>query len=440
MIRPRGARFGRAKRFARPFLYDRVMPVDVAVVSSLIEARRALETGQHVFLTHDDFSVDDELALKTAARERALLVISRTAILDGTPLGLANDVRRGTIGIIGTAGSAIQEVTTLIHQLGAGVSQAIRSGNRDLTDFIGGLATLAAIDLLAKDDATSLLVLLAKGPSSTIARRILDDAAATGKPVVACFLGVEPTALPTHTNVKLLTTFEGAALAAATQTIRSFRKAPGIGRPALDATVSTNRYCLRGLYSGGALAYEALSLLSEGTPQIGSNLTFRGSASLAHSAETHTIVALSQGGFREGRAHPIIDPTVRIARIRDVATDPRAAILLLDVILGHGAHPDPAGALLDAIGAVRSRHIVVIASVIGTDDDPQHRAAQVDKLSSAGVIVARSNAAATRYALGALGLVALSSAMLDDMTPLTEEVPAVAGTPLFGKILESTSN
>jgi succinyl-CoA synthetase alpha subunit len=279
------------------------MPSDVAVVASATEAHRALEAGQHVFLTNDDVPLDDELALKTAAGERGLLVISRTAILDGTPLGFANDVRRGTIGVIGTAGSASQEVTTLVDQLGAGVSQAIRSGNRDLSDFIGGLATVAAIELLAKDDATSLIVLLAKAPAARVAARVLDAASATGKPIVACLLGVEPAALPAYPNVKLLTTFEGAALSAATQTIRSFRKAPGLPRPTLDATIAPSRYCLRGLYAGGALAYEALALLAEATPQIASNLTFRGAASLAHSAETHTVVALSQGGFREGRAH-----------------------------------------------------------------------------------------------------------------------------------------
>jgi FdrA protein len=413
------------------------MSANLAIPHTVSDARRALEAGLHVFLSSDRMSIEDELALKTEARDRGLLVLSRTAIIDGVPLGITNAVRRGSIGIVGTTSSGIQEVSTLIHQLGAGVSHAIGTGSRDLSAEIGGMSTLQAIGLLARDEGTSLIVLIAQTPA--VAAEILDAAAATGKPVVACFLGADPATLPSHANVRLVSTLEGAALSAATQTIRSFRKTPGTRRPELDATIKPSRYCIRGLYSGSALAYESLFLLSEATPQIGSNLTFRGAASLAHSAETHTIVNLGQDPFREGRPHPIVDPTVRIARIRDVATDPRSAILLLDILLGFGAHADPAGALLDAIGAVRSRGIVVIASVTGTGDDPQNRAAQVQTLAGAGVIVARSNAAAARYAMGAVGLVGMSAAMLDDMTPLTDEKPEVAARPLFGSPLEVAS-
>jgi FdrA protein len=410
------------------------MSANLAIPHTVSDARRALEAGLHIFLSSDRLSIEDELELKSEARDRGLLVMSRTAVIDGTPLGIANAVRRGSIGVVGTSGSGIQEVSTLIHQLGAGVSHAIGTGGRDLSAEIGGISTLQAIELLGRDEGTSLIVLLATAPA--VASIILDAAAATGKPVVACFLGADPTTLPAHANVRLVSTLEGAALSAATQTIRSFRKTPGTRRPELDATVKPNRYCIRGLYSGSALAYESLFLLSEATPQMGSNLTLRGAASLAHSAETHTIVDLGQESFREGRPQPVVDPTVRIARIRDVATDPRSAILLLDILLGFGAHADPAGALLDAVGAVRSRGIVVIASVSGTDDDPQSRATQVEKLSGAGVIVARSNAAAARYAMGAIGLVGMSAAMLDDMTPLTDEAPPVAVMPLFGRVLE----
>jgi FdrA protein len=430
-VQRRGGHSGAQRRYT--FLYDPRMS-NLAIAHTLREAHRALAAGTNVFLSDDPPTLADELTLKTEADARGLLVLSGTAIIEGTPLGIANAVRRGSIGIIGTSGSGIQEVSSLIHQLGAGVSHALGTGSRDLSEEVGGSSTLRAIDLLGRDEATSLIVLIATAPAA--AARVLDAAAATGKPIVACLLGVDPTTLPAPPNAKLISTLEGAALSAATQTIRSFRKTPGTRRPALDATVASSRYCIRGLYSGGALAYEALSLLAEATPQIASNVKFRGAASLAHSAETHTTVDLGAEPFREGRLHPIVDPAVRIARIREVAGDPRSAILLLDVILGFGAHADPASALLDAIGAVRSRGIVVIASVTGTDEDPQNRDAQVQKLAAAGVIVARSNAAAARYAMGAVGLVGMSAAMLDDMTPLTDEAPAAAGAPLFGSPLE----
>jgi FdrA protein len=86
------------------------------------------------------------------------------------------------------------------------------------------------------------------------------------------------------------------------------------------------------------------------------------------------------------------------------ACDPETAVILLDVVLGYGAHPDPAGELVPAItrAAARARQegrpVIFVASVTGTDDDPQRRSRQIETLENAGVIIANSNAQAARLA------------------------------------------
>jgi FdrA protein len=309
------------------------------------EARKALRNGLHVFLFSNGVSLEDELLLKADARERGLLLMGPdcgTAILDGVPIGFANRVRRGTIGIIGASGTGIQEVSTLIHRIGGGITHAIGTGSRDLSDAVGGAATLHAIELLARDEGTETIVLVSKPPSPQVADRVLAAARTTGKRVVTCFVGGQRT-------------LEDAAL-----------EACGILVDVPGPPSTVHRQPVIGLFSGGTLASETRAL-------------------------THgDILDLGDEEFTRGRPHPMIDPTIRIERIGRV---PAEATLILDVVLGEGSHPDPAGALVEAL---RARGGVTVASVCGTELDPQQRDAQVAKLRQAGVIVARSNAAAAR--------------------------------------------
>jgi FdrA protein len=321
-------------------------PPNLAVISvpgpfAAREARRALRAGQHVFLFSNNVPVVDEIALKREARERDLLLMGPdcgTAILDGTPIGFANRVRRGAIGIVGASGTGIQEISTLVHRLGHGVSHAIGTGSRDLSDALGGSSTMRGVDLLAHDEATEVIVLVSKPPSPAVAQKVREHARQTGKRIVECFLGGEKT-------------LEDAAF-----------EACGIEVPRRGASLQN----VVGLYSGGTLASEARRITKG------------------------DITDLGEDEYTRGRPHPMIDPTIRIERIAHV---PKDAVLLLDVVLGEGAHPDPAGALIPALIA---RGGTTYASVTGTDEDPQHRATQVRKLQDAGVIVCRSNAAAAR--------------------------------------------
>jgi FdrA protein len=91
-------------------------------------AREALGLGQHVFLYSDNVSLQDEVELKQMAAGQGLLVMGPdcgTAIINGVGLGFANRVRSGDIGLVGASGTGLQAITTEIHNLGSGVSQAI---------------------------------------------------------------------------------------------------------------------------------------------------------------------------------------------------------------------------------------------------------------------------------------------------------------------------
>jgi FdrA protein len=165
-----------------------------------LEARAALLAGLHVFLFSDNVPLEQEIALKSLAAERGLLVMGPdcgTALIGGVPLGFANAVRRGPVGVVGSSGTGLQEVTSLIHRLGGGVSHALGTGSRDLYAEVGGTSFLAAIDALAADPETRVLVAIAKPGAPTAQERVLARLAGSGKPAVVYFLGgVSPTPQP----------------------------------------------------------------------------------------------------------------------------------------------------------------------------------------------------------------------------------------------------
>ena len=365
------------------------------------ETRKALKRGLHVFLFSDNVPVADEIELKALARERGLLLMGPdcgTAILDGVPLGFANMVRRGTIGLAAASGTGLQQVTCLIDRFGAGVSQAIGIGGRDLDERVGGVMMIDAIDRLAADPGTNVIVLISKPPAPSVAQRVLAAAGKTGKPVVVSLLGGDPDAA-VAAGATFAETFEDAARIAA---------GLGLGAPIAtpdgthDSThgrdtgqdlpdgFAPGQVLVRGLYSGGSLAGEAKLVLRS---ELGSE-----------AAKTHEIIDLGDDEYTVGRPHPMIDPRLRNETIEATAADPTVAVILLDVVLGTGAHPDPAGVLVPAITAARAtaaqagRPIAVVASVCGTEGDPQGLGSQEATLTAAGVILASSNARAARIA------------------------------------------
>ncbi len=371
------------------------------------EALKALKRGLNVFLFSDNVPVEDEIELKSMARAKGLLLMGPdcgTAILDGVPLGFANVVRRGSIGLIGASGTGLQQVSCLIDRYGAGVSQAVGVGGRDLDERVGGTMMLAALERLGADPGTDLIVLISKPPSASVAELVLTAAGALGKPVIVNFLGGDPVAV-TAAGLIPAATFEAAATVASAMALRQ-----PIPRDDAFATMTTNhdvrpvdgdasravgeaqaalgpaQWRVRGLYSGGSLAGEAKLVL--------------GTSLGATGAKRHEIVDLGDDEYTVGRPHPMIDPRLRNEHLAAAAADPSTAVILLDVVLGYGANPDPAGALASAIAMARAeaardgRRFAVVASVCGTSKDPQDLVAQERRLAEAGVILAPSNAQA----------------------------------------------
>lgn len=359
------------------------------------EAMKALKRGCNVFLFSDNVGVEDEIELKALALRRGLLLMGPdcgTAILDGVPLGFANTVRRGSVGIVGASGTGLQQVSCLVDRAGAGISQAIGVGGRDLDERVGGVMMIEGIRRLGQDPGTSTIVLISKPPAASVAERVLAAAVATGKPVIANFLGGDADAIRAA-GATPAATFEEAALLAA-------GREPDVGDEdgrgadadagATTAAFTAGQHRIRGLFSGGSLAGEAKLVLKA---ELG-----------ATEAKTHEILDLGDDEYTVGRPHPMIDPRLRNEMIEAAGADPATAVILLDVVLGSGAHADPAGAMAPAIEAARAaatasgRGLAVVASVCGTDGDPQGLAAQERTLRDAGVILATSNARAARVA------------------------------------------
>ncbi|HVR99331.1 MAG TPA: acyl-CoA synthetase FdrA [Thermoanaerobaculia bacterium] len=345
-------------------------------------AEDALDHGRNVFLYSDNVPVEREAALKRRAREAGLLVLGPdcgTAVLDGVGLGFANRVRRGPIGLVGASGTGLQAVMSHVHALGFGISQAIGTGGRDLSAEVGGITAEQALDLLGRDPETRVIVLIAKPPAPEVAARLLALARSSGKPVVVHFLGAP---LPGRRLGNLH--FSASLSEAAETAVRLLEEK--------EETAEPIRGFLRGLFSGGTLAYETLLGLSACLSPLWSNLDGARRLDDPLQSRDHTILDLGADEFTVGRLHPMIDQDLRLRRLRQEAADPEVGLILLDVVLGEGAHADPAGDLAPVIAQARAERqdLKVAAIVIGTDEDPQDLAVQVETLIQAGARVFRT--------------------------------------------------
>jgi FdrA protein len=366
-------------------------------------AREALRLGKHVFLYSDNVPLDEEVALKREAAERGLLVMGPdcgTALVGGVGLGFANRVRRGPIGLVGASGTGLQHVTARIHQLGGGITHALGTGGRDLSREVGGVTARQALDLLRRDADTRVVVLLSKPPAPDVAATLLRHAAHAGKPVVLYFTGHVPPGAAAIPHLHVAGSLDEAAELAVE--LATLEVEPEVSP--LPPGGTAPRY-LRGLFSGGTLAYETLRLLHAYLPTVYANAPLRPDEALADplASRGHTILDLGADEFTVGRLHPMLDNTLRLQRLAQEAADPAVAVLLLDVVLGDGAHPDPAGELAPAIATVLAqareagRALDVVILLVGTDDDPQDRTAQIERLEAAGAHVETTCRAVAAY-------------------------------------------
>jgi succinyl-CoA synthetase alpha subunit len=372
------------------------------------ETRKALHRGLHVMLFSDNVSLEDEVALKRLALSRGRLLLGPdcgTAYLHGARLGFANVVPRGRVGLVAASGTGLQHVSTLLAARGEGISHGIGVGGRDMTDAVNGMMTLAALDALGEDPDTEIIVVVGKPPAPAVRRRVEARLRAIGRPAVLALLGRDVARLDDGV-LRVVPTLEDAADAV----VATLKRRPWLPRPftapaaemrarveAARRSMAAGQAGVVGLYAGGTLAHEAVLILAALLGPVGGNLTHASRAA-------HRVLDLGADELTRGRAHPMLDPTTRIAEIERAGMDPEAAVLLLDVVLGHGAAADPAGDVAPALEAAQAearaqgRWLAVVASVTGTAADPQGLSRQVARLEAAGTWILPSNAEAARVA------------------------------------------
>ena len=378
---------------ARRHLDDpNVALISVAGEYATLEAHRALSAGMHVFLFSDHVSLADELELKQRGEELGLLVMGPgcgTAMLGNVGLGFANVVTCGPVGIVAAAGTGAQESACLLDAAGVGVSQIVGVGGRDLSADVGGIMFRQAMHMLAADDATETLLLVSKPPAPEVVASLADELPAD-KRVVAAFVGWAGGEAP----FEIHDTLEAAARAAAGTDPCDVSELEAAVDAARERSAGRR---LLGLFSGGSLAHEAVTLLE---PELG---PLEGNVGHGPDARNggHAVLDLGEEEYTQGRPHPMVDLDVRLGFLEQAADDDDVGCVVLDVVLGHGSHSDPAAGLSEAIAAV-AQNAVVIARVCGTNGDPQDAQRQTRILRDAGAIVAPSNAAATRLALRAI--------------------------------------
>ncbi|MGA8514913.1 MAG: acyl-CoA synthetase FdrA [Burkholderiaceae bacterium] len=382
-----------------------IVQISVPGMYAAAEALKAVKQGRNVFMFSDNVLLEQEVAIKHEAMLRGVLVMGPdcgTAIIGGVPLGFANNVRRGSIGIVAASGTGLQEVSTQIHRMGGGISHAIGTGGRDVAAQVGGATLLQGIALLGQDAATKLIAIICKPPAPEVAAKVMAALQAAGKPAVVLFLG-SSMASPVrdirmvHTLVdcaaQCVAITQGASKAAKT----TMAVYPMPRKPTFAAS---QRY-LRALYSGGTYCAEAQSIWAARGVQVWSNVAVNKAFTLGNpkqASREHTALDLGDDAFTVGRPHPMIDQTARIERLLNEATDPVVRVILLDVVIGWGAHADPAGELAAAIVKAKSiaananRHLAVVGFVCGTELDPQVLAKQEAKLQAAGMALAGNSA------------------------------------------------
>jgi FdrA protein len=352
------------------------------------EAMDALDAGCDVMIFSDNVPVEQEILLKDLAGQRDLLVMGPdcgTAIVGGVGLGFANTLGAGPIGLVAASGTGAQQVLCLLDHAGSGISAALGVGGRDLSAAVGGRSARAALAALDADPGTELIVVVSKPPDADVAARLREYAATLAAPVQFAFVGP---GLPD------LTMAAETALRTVGLPVPAWPHWPG---PAAAPRAGA----LRGLFAGGTLCDEAMVIAAERLGPIRSNIPLQPELRIAPLASTagHSMIDFGDDELTTGRAHPMIDPTLRLERLAVEAADPATAVVLLDVVLGHGAHPDPAAELGPAIATARaSGGAAVVVSLIGTASDPQDLGRQAGQLQAAGAHVFGSNAAAARFA------------------------------------------
>jgi len=384
----------------------RLPGANVAVVSvpgpfAALAAHQALSAGLDVLLFSDNVPVAEEVELKERAEGLGRLVMgpgAGTAVLGGTGLGFANAVRRGRVGVVAAAGTGAQEVMTLLDRWGVGISHVVGVGGRDLSAAVGGRMTRAALRALDADPGTDAVLLVSKPPDLSVAAEVVG--ACRSKPLIGACIGLSAPG-GRIAGVPMAPTLEAGAVMVAR---RLGHPVPDLSRGLRAAAASAaarladRRTAVRGLFTGGTLCYEAQVILGDLVGPVHSNAPLRPGLGLPAPGHAHVCLDLGEEEFTRGRPHPMIDPAARLDVLRGQAGEEDVAVVLLDVVLGYGSHPDPAGQIAGACAELADAGVAVVGYVLGTRADPQGWDAQRATLREAGVVVTDTAARAARTA------------------------------------------
>lgn len=391
-----------------------VVVVSVPGPFAPLEAHKALTAGLDVLLFSDNVSLDDEIELKQRARSLGRLVMgpgAGTAMLAGTGLAFANRVTPGPVGVVAAAGTGAQEVMSLLDRWGVGVSHVIGVGGRDLSAAVGGLMAASAIEALEADDQTEAILLVSKPPTPAVAEKLLGSA--RSKPIVASLIGLQEP-VDVHHDVVVCNTLEQGVV----ETLLRLDHRPPDVIGDLDAVIAVivasippHRKRLVGLFSGGTLCYEAMTIASRHIGPIHSNTPLEPSWTVPAPPQAHLCLDLGEEEYTQGRPHPMIDPEARLQFLREQRTDRSVAVVLIDVVIGDGSHPDPAGLLAPVAAEIVSSGAAVVAYVLGTENDPQDFVNQRLILSRAGCVIPET---AARGALAAAAIVNRDPALIHE--------------------------
>ncbi len=414
---------GKERRNSVPTLEDALAQQPQANIVSISipgeyaarEAHKALDAGLHAFIFSSNVSLEDELALKQKAVENNLLVMGPdcgTSLIGGTGLGFTNVVRQGSIGAIGASGTGLQEFTSQIHHAGSGISHAIGIGTNDVSDKIGGLTAFTTLIALEANQATEVIAFVSKPVGPKMLEKFENKFKACKKPIVCCFLGAKELP-PGHTNLVYTRTIDDAVIAALKYTDQNTLPVSVLSLTLEEkdrieqekGKWDKKQKYLRGIFAGGTFCYQSQQILKDEGIAVYSDSPLAPEYKLAdpENSFSHSIVDMGSEYFTVGKPHPMIDGFLRKQRIKTESLDPQVAVIFLDFILGYNASPDPVGELIDAIeqakrnAHARNAHLTFVASVCGTELDPQDMDLQIQLLEDQGVIVFTSNAKAARF-------------------------------------------
>ena len=378
------------------------------------EAKKAIKNGLHTFIFSDNVNLEEELEIKKLARKKDLLVMGPdcgTSVINNISLGMMSAVRKGPVGLVGASGAGIHEISIILDKQGVGISQAIGTGGRDLSETVGGITMIQGIEFLEQDNETEVIVLVSRPPAKNTMEKVLEVVKGCQKPVIIDFLGGEKKAIEKAGAIPA-STLEEAAMRAVYYVMgeeypNNILRKTALKMQELVTTIKKKfdpgQKYIRGLLSGATHCEESILILQDYLEEIFSNISLPGVKLLhnVNTSEQNTLIDIGGEEFTRGRPHPVIEPVTLRDKIIKEGSDPEVAVILFDLYLGYGAHPDPAGKIIEAIASVKNkaeqegRYLCAIASICGTYKDFQNLSLQEKKLKDAGVMIMPSNARAT---------------------------------------------